>query len=324
MIVDCAVYSGGRRRSGDAGPAEALAAAGRLRGGFVWLGIHDPDPAEFDRVVADFGLHPLAVEDALHAHQRPKLERYGDTLFVVLKTARYVDPREVVDIGQVVLFVGPRFVVTVRHGAACGLTPVRARLEAAPELLRHGPSAVLHAVMDQVVDDYADVLRGVENDIDEIEQAVFSTVRRNHAERIFKLKREVLDFRRAVAPLADPLDLLQSGGIPGIEADIRPYFRDVNDHVVRVREQIEAFETLLTSALAANLAQVGVRQNEDMRKISAWVAILAVPTMIAGIYGMNFEHMPELETELGYPAVLAVMLVACGWLYRTFKRNDWL
>ena len=323
MIVDCAVYDHGVRRPCTNALDDALEAS-RRGGGFVWIGLHEPDPAEFDAVVAEFGLHPLAVEDALHAHQRPKLERYDDTLFFVLKTARYVDPSEVVDIGQVVLFVGATFVVTVRHGQAGALSRVRAQLEARPELLEHGPSSVLHAVLDEVVDDYAVVLHGLENDIDEIEAAVFSESRRNHAERIYKLKREVLDFRRAVVPLRGPLASLEQGAVICVAQEITPYFRDVADHVARVHEQVDAFDVLLTSALNANLAQVGVRQNEDMRKISAWVAILAVPTMIAGIYGMNFEHMPELGWVAGYPLALGVMVLACGLLYRAFKRNRWL
>jgi magnesium transporter len=324
MIVDCAVYDSGTRRAGELPLDVALETASASPDAFVWIGLHEPDPSEFDAVVKEFGLHPLAVEDAIHAHQRPKLERYDDTLFLVLKTARYVDPDEVIELGQVVLFIGEGFVVSVRHGQSSALASVRSSLQSRPQMLRHGPSAVLHAVLDRVVDDYAEVLHGLENDIDEIEAAVFSTARNNHAERIYKLKREVLEFRRAVAPLVDPLAQLEAGHLPCVAGDIGPYFRDVADHVTRANEQIEAFDVLLTSALNANLASVGVRQNEDMRKISAWVAIMAVPTMIAGVYGMNFDHMPELRQPWGYPAVLAVMAGACLVLFRAFKRNDWL
>jgi magnesium transporter len=324
VIVDCAVYDNGTRRAGDLPLDVALETASASPDAFVWIGLHEPSPDEFDAVVKEFGLHHLAVEDALHAHQRPKLERYDETLFIVLKTARYVDPQEVVELGQVVLFIGEGFVVSVRHGQSTALSSVRSSLQAHPDMLRHGPSAVIHAVLDRVVDDYLEVLHGLETDIDEIEQAVFSSSGRNHAERIYKLKREVLEFRRAVAPLAEPLTQLQSGALPCIAGDISPYFRDVSDHLTRATEQIEAFDVLLTSALNANLASVGVRQNEDMRKISAWVAIMAVPTMIAGIYGMNFDHMPELEQVWGYPAVLALMVTSCLVLYRAFKRNDWL
>jgi len=324
VIVDCAVYDSGTRRAGDLALDVALETARSSPEAFVWIGLHEPTPDEFDAVVKEFGLHHLAVEDALQPHQRPKLERYDDTLFLVLKTARYVDPDEVVDIGQVVLFVGDGFVVSVRHGQSAAAAAVRSSLERKPEMLRHGPSAVLHAVVDRVVDDYLEVLHGLENDIDEIEQAVFSTARQNHAERIYKLKREVLEFRRAVAPLAQPIADLENGALPCIAGDIGPYFRDVADHLTRAGEQIEAFDVLLTSALNANLASVGVRQNEDMRKISAWVAIMAVPTMIAGVYGMNFEYMPELDQVWGYPAALTLMAVACLVLFRAFKRNDWL
>ena len=272
----------------------------------------------------EFGLHELAVEDAIHAHQRPKLEVYGDTIFIVLKTARYVDEREVVEFGEILIFLGDGFIVTVRHGEATSLHEVRAGVEGDPERLKRGPGAVLHAIVDRVVDDYAPAIDGLQEDIEEVENDVFSPERNTSAERIYQLKREVLEFIRAAAPLVGPLDRLAAGRHDLIHPEVRDYFRDVNDHLVRVHEQLEGFRDLLTSVLSANLTQVSVRQNEDVRKISAWVAIIAVPTMIAGIYGMNFEHMPELGWSVGYPAVLLLMALACGTLFRGFKRAGWL
>jgi magnesium transporter len=323
VIVDCAIYSEGRRVGEIAGVDEAISAA-RESGGFVWIGLHEPSVAEFDQVTSAFGLHPLAVEDAVHAHQRPKLERYGDNLFMVLKPARYVDKQEVVDLtGQIMVFVGESFVVTVRHGISASLADVRRRLEAEPERLAWGPASVLHAVADRVVDEYEAVMRDLDIDIDEIEVEVFSGPSAAHAERIFKLKREVLDFRRAVDPLRVPLQELARGLRP-VDSRSQEYFRDVLDHLLRVAEHLTVLDTLLDGALAANVAQVGMRQNEDMRKISAWVAIIATPTMIAGIYGMNFEHMPELGWRWGYFACLGVMALVCLVLYRNFKTRNWL
>ena len=323
MIVDCAVYEDGRRRDGYL-PLEDAFRAARDDGAFVWIGLHEPTEQEFGAVRREFGFHELAVEDAIKAHQRPKLEVYGDTLFAVLKPAIYYDDRDEIELGEILLFVGDGFVVSVRHGEATSLADVRRAVESEPERLRCGPDAVLHAIVDRVVDDYLPVVQALENDIEEVEAAVFSPERSNPAERIFKLKREVLEFSRATTPLIDPLDRLHTGGLPQVDGSMSSYFRDVRDHLERVVEQIENQRELLTSVLTANLTQVGVRQNEDMRKISAWVAIVAVPTMIAGVYGMNFEHMPELRWSFGYPLVVAVMVTACTLLYRRFRRIGWL
>jgi magnesium transporter len=324
VIVDCAIYEDGARRAGDVDLSDAARAAAADSGSFVWLGVHEPTAEEFDAERRDVDLHELAVEDAVKAHQRPKLELYDDTLFVVLKTVRYVDTQEVLKTGQIMLFVNPSFVITVRHGEASGLTDVRRMIEERPDLLRCGPSAVLHAVIDRVVDDYEPAADGLEMDIQEVEREVFAEQQPNPAERIYRLEREVLEFQRAVNPLAGPLDRLARGQLDIVSVELRSYFRDVQDHVLRVAGRVENFRALLSSALQANLTQVTVRQNADMRRISAWVAIIAVPTMIAGIYGMNFEHMPELQWELGYPAVLLVILVVCGLLYRRFRRAGWL
>jgi len=322
VIVDCAVYEKGHRREGNLSVEQAGEA--RRDQGFVWIGLYEPSAEEFDSIQREFDLHELAVEDAIHAHQRPKLEVYGETILVVLKTARYVDPDEVVQLGEILIFLGPDFVITVRHGEASALDAVRERLEREPDHLRHGPGAVLHAITDQVVDDYSPAVLGLEEDIEQVEDEVFSPARTNPSERIYKLKREVLEFNRAVAPLTEPIDRLARGHYDLIHPEVRTYFRDVNDHLVRMHEALDNQRELLTGVLEANLAQVGVRQNEDMRRISAWVAIIAVPTAIAGIYGMNFTHMPELKWELGYPGAVMLMLVICTFLYYRFKRAGWL
>jgi magnesium transporter len=324
VIVDCGLYVEGARVGGQHDFEHAVKEAKSNPGAFVWVGMHEPSVTEFADLAREFDLHPLAVEDAVHAHQRPKLEVYGDTLFLVLKAARYVDHDEVVELAEIMLFVGRDFVVTVRHGHTATLTPVRRALEADPERLRCGPTAVLHAIVDSVVDHYDVVGADLDVDIDQIEVEVFSGDGRDHAERIFKLKREVLDFRRAVAPLINPLDDLVSGRLPVVDPTLGAWFRDVQDHAKRTADHLDTIDNLLDGVLSANLAQVGVRQNEDMRKISAWAAIAAVPTAIAGIYGMNFRHMPELETRYGYYVVLLLMVVACWWLYGNFKRRGWL
>jgi magnesium transporter len=324
VIVDSAVYEKGVRIDTN-GREVDVATIDPVAGGFVWLGLHEPTHDEFELVAETFKLHPLAVEDAVHAHQRPKVERYGDSWFVVVKTASYVDSREVVRLGEVMMFVGDRFLVTVRHGEACDLATVRRQLEDQPERLALGPFAVVHAVLDSVVDDYTSVNAAVALDIDQIQADVFSGDRSNHAERIFRLKREVLEFRQAVDPLVDALDHLHgkphSSPIP---TDLHEYLRDVTDHLKRANDRIAAHDMLLSEALDANVAQVSMRQNEDMRKISAWVAIVSVPTMIAGVYGMNFDHMPELGARFGYPIVLGMMVCSCFALYRNFKRRGWL
>ena len=323
MIVDCAIYENGVRRDGKVELAHAYDVR-HEPGRFVWIGLFEPTEDEFDTLRREFDLHPLAVEDAIHAHQRPKLEIYDEMVFMVLKTARYVDPTEVIELGEVLVFLGEDFVITVRHGEASSLAGVRETLDADPKRLKHGPSSALHAILDRIVDDYQPAIAGLEQDIDQVEEQLFSEERANPAERIYRLQREVLGFRRATAPLVEPVDKLARGLYLQIHPEVRDYFRDVNDHLIRVRDQLDAMHDLLNSSLQANLAQVAVRQNDDVRKISAWVAIAAIPTAIAGIYGMNFDHMPELRWELGYPAVLAVILLICTMLYFRFKRSGWL
>jgi magnesium transporter len=335
-VVDCAVYRDGKRMESATcqTPHEAMLRV-REGGGFAWIGLHEPTEAEFAGIAAEFGLHPLAVEDAVHAHQRPKLERYDDTLFTVFKTIHYVEhaeltaTSEVVETGEVMCFTGRDFVITVRHGGKGSLRALRHGLQKDVDLLAKGPSAVLHAIADHVVDGYIAVAAAVQDDIDEVEIDVFSAPakggpRGSDAGRIYQLKREVLEFKRAVSPLLRPMQLLSERPMRLVDPDIQKYFRDVADHLARVQEQVIGFDELLNSILQANLAQATVAQNEDMRKITAWAAILAVPTMITGVYGMNFDHMPELHTKYGYYVVLAVMVVICSLIHRGFRRNGWL
>ncbi len=321
MIVDCAAYEGGRRRQG-ALSIERASEAAREDGAFVWLGVVEPSEAEFRAIGEEFGLHELAVEDAVRAHQRPKVEEYGETIHVVVKPARYVDPKEVIEVGELSIFVASGFVITVRHGSG-DLAPVRERLERRPDLMAQGPGAVLYAIADHVVDGYLEAAHGFDQDVREVELQVFGEGQ-NPTERIYRLEREVLEFGAAATPLGEALEELCSGSFPAVPQSLHEYFRDVEDHLRRVGARIESFRQLLDSALEANLTQVSMRQNEDMRKISAWVAIAAVPTMVAGIYGMNFDHMPELGWRLGYPVVLSVILAVCLYLYWRFKRSGWL
>ncbi|MFG1808037.1 magnesium/cobalt transporter CorA [Streptomyces sp. NPDC049040] len=329
VVVDCAVYVGGVRRA-TLSAHEALRAARAQEGGFVWIGLHEPGPRDLEDIADTFGLHPLAVEDAVHAHQRPKLEQYEDTLFLVLKTIVSVEHEEltatseVVDTGEIMIFLGVDFIVVVRHGSAPALGGVRRSLEERPDMLAQGPAAVLHAIADQVVDDYLDVADAVELDVEQLESDMFAARRTDDAERIYQLKRELLEFRRAVLPLTRPLMRLADEPLPAVPEPVGKYLRDVADHLTQVRERLTAAAELTDGLLAANLARVGVQQNTDMRRISATAAILAIPTLIAAIYGMNFDHMPELHWIFGYPLMLAVTAAISYTVYRAFRRNGWL
>ncbi|WP_399096791.1 magnesium and cobalt transport protein CorA [Streptomyces sp. BBFR2] len=330
-VVNCAIYENGVRQPGDHPADEAIRRVRRSGTGFVWIGLHEPGEAEFAGIAELFGLHPLAVEDAVLAHQRPKIERYDGSLFTVFKTVRYVeheqltDTSEVIETGELMVFTGADFVITVRHGGHGSLGPVREQLEQDPEQLAIGPSAVLHAIADLVVDDYLDAAAEIQDDIDDVESEVFSVSGgRGGAGRIYQLKRELLELKHAVAPLDRPLQTLVTRPTPFVDARLRTYFRDVTDHLERVVEQITSFDELLNSILQAHLAQVTVAQNEGMRRISAWVAILAVPTMVCGVYGMNFTYMPERDWTFGYPLIMAITLALCWLMHRGFKRNGWL
>lgn len=325
VIVDRAIYEDGQRRDcGDLSDELARLRARTDPSGFLWIGLKDPTRQEFDEVDTELGLHALAVEDAVKGRQRAKVELYDGTVFVVLKPLRYIDRTSDIETGEVMVFVGDRFVVTVRRGELAPLAGIRAELESDPETLRLGPLAVLHRVVDRVVDGYLAVDAEVQTDLDAIESAVFSGDLTDTGS-IYRLKREVLEFKRAALPLAEPLRMLhQSPRSPVPDGELRLLLRDVSDHLHSVIDHVESYDRLLTDALGAHLAQISVRQNEDMRRISAWVAIAAVPTMVAGIYGMNFDHMPELRWRYGYLLVLLVMAGACGALYRGFKRAGWL
>jgi len=327
-MVDCAVYVDGRRQDPVA-PEDALRVATE-RGGFVWLGLFAPSEQELGAIAQQYDLHPLAVEDAVFAHQRPKLDRYDDALFMVLKTTTYVEHEEltptseVVNTGEVMVFLGAHYVITVRHGEHGELTELRHRLEQQPDLLCQGPASVLYAIADLVVDTFVDVAGAVEEDVDELEASVFSPERTDDIGRLYQLKRELMQLRRAVSPLEVPLQKLADRQIEVVPDAMRSYFGDVLDHAIRVRDQVNSLDELLTSILQASLARTSLADNDDTRKISAWAGIIAVPTAIAGIYGMNFRYMPELDWRFGYPLVLVVIAVICVSLYRGFKRNGWL
>ncbi|MEA2193887.1 MAG: magnesium transporter [Solirubrobacteraceae bacterium] len=322
MIVDCAHYKDGARQNGE--PLAIEEAAERTReDGFVWLGLHDPDPGEMAEVAERFHLPPLAVEDTMNAHQRPKLEDYGDGYFLVLHTARYLDDVEEVEFGEVHVFTGRDFVIVVRHGAASELHSSRTRLEAEPELLREGPPAAVWAIMDKIVDDYEPVMAGIENDVEEVEVDVFGE-RTDETKRIYFLRRELAEFYRAVHPLLQPLDLLVSAEHRDISANLREHLRDVTDHVKRVEEAIMTQRELLASVLQANLGVISVQQNDVVKKISGWAAIITVPTFIASVYGMNFQNMPELRWHYGYYATLLGMVLIGVVLHRVLRRAGWL
>ncbi|MFJ3819115.1 magnesium and cobalt transport protein CorA [Streptomyces sp. NPDC090056] len=329
-VVDCALYEGGHRIPGQVSLEAIKRRMDPQAGRFAWIGLYEPTAEQLQEVADAFGLHPLAVEDAVHAHQRPKLERYGDMLFLVLKTIVYVDHEkvtatsEIVDTGEIMVFAGPGYAITVRHGSAPPLEGVRRLLQEDPQQLGRGPAAVLHAVADMVVDRYIDVADAFAGDVDTLEAEVFSPDTPVDAARIYQLKRELLEFKRAVTPLTGSLQRLSDNSVPGIPPKVATYFRDVTDHHQRVIEQILSFDELITGMLTASIAQLGVQQNADMRRISAWAALIAVPTMIVGIYGMNFEHMPELASPYGYPAVWLTMITVCTVVYRALSRNKWL
>jgi magnesium transporter len=329
-VVDCAVYVDGKRLPGRWAHTDALAEVRRRGEGFVWIGLHEPDEDQITGIADVFDLHELAVEDAVQAHQRPKLERYDNTLFMVLKTVSYVGhaqpttANEIVETGELMVFVGPDFVITVRHGEHSSLTEVRRRLEADAEQLALGPAAVLHAVSDRVVDTYLDVTEAIEDDIDEMEREVFTPRSKMDAEQIYVMKREILELRRAVAPLAGPLRKLTEGYSSLVPHEVRSYFRDVDDHLSTVTERVAGFNELLSSLVDAVLAKTTMQQNNDMRRITSYAALLTVPTMIAGIYGMNFDEIPGAGSHYGFLVAVLGMAVACFGLFRVFRRNQWL
>ena len=336
--IDCGVYVNGHRTASPPSLTDTYRCLDDQPGSMAWIGLQQPDERELASLAAEFGLHELAIEDAILAHQRPKLERYGETLFVVLRPARYLDAPEEIDFAEVHVFVGRDFVVTVAHGQSPDLAAVRRRVESNPDLLRRGPEAVLYAILDRVVDGYAPVVSGLANDIDEIETGVF---RRDPevSRRIYELSREVIEFQRSTRPLTGMLAGLAAGFTKyGVDAELQRYLRDVADHVTQTVERVDEFRQLLQNILTVNATLVAQQQNEEMKsltesslaqneevkKISAWAAILFAPTLIGTIYGMNFEQMPELSWVFGYPFALTLMALVCGGLYVIFRRRDWL
>lgn len=298
--------------------------------GFVWLGLKDPSDEDMAGLAARFNLHPLAIEDAVHGHTRSKLEQFGDTLFAVVSTVAYVehaeltDTSEIVSTGQIMVFVGEHFVMTVRRGEHAQLQAMRAKMEAKPHRLAHGTYEVLYAVLDKVINDYLDVVQEFESDIEEVETAVFSRQGTREVDRVYQLKRELIEFKRSVVPLGFALQALATRELTTIPEAARAYFRELSDHHLEAREAIQSFDEVLTTILSAGLARASVADNQDMRKISAFVAIVAIPTMVAGIYGMNFDNMPELHTEYGYFVVIGAMITIMLGLYIGFRRNKWL
>ncbi len=331
-IIDNAIYRDGLRVLTPPSLAETYELVGSEKG-MAWIGLYRPTREELESVAAEFGLHHLAVEDALNGHQRAKLERYGDTLFAVLRPARYLDEEERVDFGELHLFIGPDFVVTVRHAESPDLHIVRTRLETDPSLLRLGPEAVLYAILDEVVDEYEPVVNGLENDIDEIEDQLFTDDDVTAlSRRIYALSREVIGFQRAVHPLVTMFEALQRGQDRyGVNVELRRLMRDVHDHVLRLTERADAYRALLDNALQAQstivtqqLTATSIAQNEQIKRITSWAAILFAPTLVGTVYGMNFRHMPELKWTFGYPLAMLAMLATAGVLYAVFKAKRWL
>ena len=322
-VVASVAYADGKRVGDVAIPdiSEAL----KKPGVFVWIGLHDPSSELLKQIQEEFGLHELAIEDAQAAHQRPKLEQYGESIFVVLRPAILAPGQEQVELAETHIFVGARYIVSIRHGATPSYAGVRTRCESTPALLGKGPGFVLYAIMDFVVDQYFPVIDALGDQLERLENEIFSDdFDRQTVQRIYDLKRNLVEVKRAVSPLVDVCNRLMRFDLALIPEDTRPYFRDVYDHAIRINENVDTMRELLTGALEAHLSLTAVTQNDAMKKLAGWAAIIGVPTMVAGIYGMNFKFMPELEWRFGYPAVMAVMLGACGYLYYRFKRSGWL
>jgi magnesium transporter len=323
MIVDVALYQDGRRVDGPSDISDLVEVAKR-DGGFVWLGLAEPTESEFNMVVGELNFHPLAIEDAINAKQRPKIEDYDGLTFFVIKTVFFDKARQAITTGELMCFISDHFIVIVRHGEGHPLTTVRHDLEQKPELLQLGPFAVLHAVADRIIDGYINIATALEEEVVGVENKVFSGKRKTFSQEIYFLKREIIEFKHAIEPLIIPLNKLISESIPLLPTDIRPFFRDTLDHLTQACDHATGLDSLITSVLQADLAHIQVQQNTDVRRISAWVALASGPTMIAGIYGMNFEHMPELGTKYGYFVILGVMVCLTGFLVRSFRKSGWL
>ena len=323
MIVDYALYQNGQRYTEPSNLPELISKA-RAEGGFVWLGLAEPTQMEFDKIVGDFRFHPLAIEDAVNAKQRPKFEEYPGVQFCVLKTVFYDEVKSLVSTGEIFCFIGEYFIVVVRHGDGAPLQNTRHALESNPEHLAKGPYAVLHAVIDHVIDCYIDIAAELEADVVQVENDVFNERKKTNSAAIYFLKREIIEFRHAIDPLLSPLQKLASEGAAHVPNTLTPFFRDTLDHLSRASDAAAGLDSLLVSALQADMAHVQVQQNADMRKITSYVALASVPTMVAGIYGMNFDFMPELRWKFGYPIVVGSLVVLTAILYRKFKKSGWL
>lgn len=323
MIVDVALYQNGARVEGPEDISDLVDVA-RRDGGFVWLGLAEPSQAEFDMVVGELNFHPLAVEDAISANQRPKIEDYDGLTFFVLKTVFFDQKAQEITTGELMCFIDSHFIVTVRHGEGHPLSKIRHELEDKPDLLKIGPFSVLHAVVDRIIDGYTNIATQLEQEVVAVENKVFTGKRQTYSEEIYFLKREIIEFKHAIEPLVVPVSRLFSGFVHAVPERLKPFFRDTSDHLLQACEQASGLDSLITSVLQADLAHIQVQQNIDVRRISAWVALASGPTMLAGIYGMNFHHMPELSTRYGYYVVLGVMVTLTGFLFRTFKKSGWL
>jgi magnesium transporter len=321
MVVNCVAYEHGRKVSDI--PIEDISEVLKEEGKFVWIGLHDPNEELLREIQEEFGLHDLAIEDAHRAHQRPKVEEYGDELFVVLRTAKLEGDE--IRFGETHVFVGPHYVVSIRHGASLTYAHVRERCEATPQLLEKGPGFVLYALLDFIVDNYFPIVDGLQEKLEALEDEIFGgQFRRETTEHIYRFKRDLAAIKRAVSPLMEVCNRLTRFDHDLIPDDIQPYFRDVYDHVLRINESVDSLRDLLATVLEANLSLIAIGQNDVMKKLAGWAAILAVPTMIAGVYGMNFDFMPELRWQLGYPLAVATMASICGFLYYRFKQAGWL
>jgi len=323
MIVDVALYQDGCRVDGPSDISDLVEVAKR-DGGFVWLGLAEPTESEFNMVIGELNFHPLAIEDAINAKQRPKIEDYDGLTFFVIKTVFFDKAKQAITTGELMCFISDHFIVIVRHGEGHPLTTVRHDLEQKPELLKLGPFAVLHAVADRIIDGYINIATALEEEVVGVENKVFGGKRKTFSQEIYFLKREIIEFKHAIEPLIIPLNKLTSESIPLLPIDIRPFFRDTLDHLTQACDHATGLDSLITSVLQADLAHIQVQQNTDVRRISAWVALASGPTMIAGIYGMNFEHMPELGTKYGYFVILGVMVCLTGFLVRSFRKSGWL
>lgn len=323
MIVDIAWYKNGIRQEATSDPSDLVALA-KLNGGFVWMGLAEPSESEFDSISQEFNLHPLAIEDAVIAQQRPKLEHYENLHFLVVKTVFFNSQTNQISTGELMIFIGECFVLIVRHGEGSPLVNVRKDLEQKPEFLSKGPFAVVHGVMDKVIDEYSRIAAALETAVGQVEQKVFSGQGKSHSEQIYFLKREVIEYWHAIEPLTVPMQRLVAESSQILAADLLPFFRDLNDHLLRACSYGTSLDSLLTTVMHVDLAHIQMQQNIDVRRISAWVALASGPTMVAGIYGMNFEHMPELQWKYGYAFVVSSLVVLTGYLYMRFKRAKWL